>query len=292
MLDVFGTRVRTTSPGDEAIQVTARTHSFGAIRLMQFRGNRLSGACEAADGAPEVLVIVMINGKLKLRRTDKELNIAPGSIGFVTLDSALEFSFETDFDFIAVGLPAQRLPAMRRARRDAGMIRIPETSDPASLFVRFTSALAQFHEQVSLRENIKSADTIVDLAQSALQSHVGERAWSQRDLHHRERIEKLVQRELRNSALDITFIASQVGLSVRHIHRLFSAADMSLTQWILEQRLDHCFRDLSQQSSVQRSIGEIAFSWGFNDQAHFSRAFRKRFGIPPSKLRTSRQDAA
>jgi len=32
-------------------------------------------------------------------------------------------------------------------------------------------------------------------------------------------------------------------------------------------------------------VSEIAYRRGFNDPAHFSRAFKSRFDIPPSKLR-------
>ena len=32
-------------------------------------------------------------------------------------------------------------------------------------------------------------------------------------------------------------------------------------------------------------VSEIAFAWGFNDAAHFSRAFRERFGCSPRELR-------
>jgi AraC-like DNA-binding protein len=38
-------------------------------------------------------------------------------------------------------------------------------------------------------------------------------------------------------------------------------------------------------------VTDIAFSWGFNDAAHFSRAFRARFGCSPRALR-AQADAA
>jgi AraC-like DNA-binding protein len=34
-----------------------------------------------------------------------------------------------------------------------------------------------------------------------------------------------------------------------------------------------------------KTITEIAFSWGFSDSAHFSRSFRKQFGICPRVFR-------
>jgi len=45
-------------------------------------------------------------------------------------------------------------------------------------------------------------------------------------------------------------------------------------KWIWGMRLDRCRNDLASPALAARSIGEIAFYWGFNDVAHFSRAFR------------------
>jgi acetamidase/formamidase len=38
---------------------------------------------------------------------------------------------------------------------------------------------------------------------------------------------------------------------------------------------------------AQLSISEISFRWGFNDAAHFSRAFREHFGVAPRSLRAN-----
>ena len=47
-----------------------------------------------------------------------------------------------------------------------------------------------------------------------------------------------------------------------------------------------CIRDsLCDPALAARSISEIAVAWGFNDAAHFSRAFRARFGRSPRELR-------
>jgi AraC-like DNA-binding protein len=32
-------------------------------------------------------------------------------------------------------------------------------------------------------------------------------------------------------------------------------------------------------------VTEIAFRWGFKDSAHFSRSFKREFGISPSEVR-------
>jgi AraC-like DNA-binding protein len=44
-------------------------------------------------------------------------------------------------------------------------------------------------------------------------------------------------------------------------------------------------RDLQNPAHAQRTITDIAFSWGFNNGAHFSRVFREHTGLTPSDFR-------
>ncbi|MBC7717587.1 MAG: helix-turn-helix domain-containing protein, partial [Pseudorhodobacter sp.] len=59
-------------------------------------------------------------------------------------------------------------------------------------------------------------------------------------------------------------------------------------EWIASRRLDAIRRDLCDRNFAARSPSEIAFSWGFNDAAHFSRAFRARFSCSHRELRAGR----
>jgi AraC family transcriptional regulator, positive regulator of tynA and feaB len=81
-------------------------------------------------------------------------------------------------------------------------------------------------------------------------------------------------------------IASAMGISVRHVHRVFSHRGCSIADWIRTHRLIECQRDLSDPQQRQKSITDISFSWGFNDSAHFSRSFKKQFGICPRVYRS------
>ena len=78
-------------------------------------------------------------------------------------------------------------------------------------------------------------------------------------------------------------------LSPSTLHRVWGGEACSLSDWIWAQRLDAARRDLCDPALAARSISEIAFAWGFNDAAHFSRAFRARFGCSPRELRAWRE---
>lgn len=82
-------------------------------------------------------------------------------------------------------------------------------------------------------------------------------------------------------------IARENGLSERQLHRIFHASGQSLCHWIRQSRLDRCAADLRDPHKHGRTITEIAFRWGFNDSAHFSRVFRAEFGESPRMYRAT-----
>jgi AraC-like DNA-binding protein len=90
---------------------------------------------------------------------------------------------------------------------------------------------------------------------------------------------------LRDPSFGVAELAAALRLSPSTLHRVWGGEACSLSDWLWAQRLDATRRDLCDPALAARSISEIAFAWGFNDAAHFSRAFRARFGRSPRELR-------
>ncbi len=100
-----------------------------------------------------------------------------------------------------------------------------------------------------------------------------------------EQVKAYILAHLRDPDLCVERIARGLHISVSTIHRAFSKEPYSVMSWIWSMRLDGARRDLSDAMKSHRNITEVAFSWGFNDTAHFSRSFRSRFGHTPRQQR-------
>ena len=80
--------------------------------------------------------------------------------------------------------------------------------------------------------------------------------------------------------LAIGEIAKSVGLSQRQMERLFNRhTGVSPVRYYLDVRLDRA-RGLVTQTDM--SIFDVAVACGFTSGARFARAYRSRFGLPPS----------
>jgi AraC-like DNA-binding protein len=77
-------------------------------------------------------------------------------------------------------------------------------------------------------------------------------------------------------------------ISVRQVYKLWSGNQLSLTQWIISERLDGARRDLEGPASNRMTISAIAHRWGFADTTHFSRRFREAYRMSPREWRQIR----
>ena len=101
----------------------------------------------------------------------------------------------------------------------------------------------------------------------------------------RTRIKAYVDANLARGSLDVEEIAHRMGCSRRYVFRAFEADDTTPERYIWNRRLERSHERLSAEAERGCSISEIAFACGFSSSAHFSRAFRARYGVTPRDMR-------
>lgn len=92
-------------------------------------------------------------------------------------------------------------------------------------------------------------------------------------------IEIYLRANLADPGLTPEGIAAAHFISTRHLHRLFAGSGRTVVQWLREERLERCRRDLAAGNG---GVAEVGRRWGFSDPAVFSRSFKATYGISPS----------
>jgi len=90
------------------------------------------------------------------------------------------------------------------------------------------------------------------------------------------------------SVLSVAGMAREAGLSRQHFTELFRHHfGMAPMKYVLQARMHRAAHLLRDQNL---RVADVARAVGFEDPFHFSRSFRKEFGIPP-RLFKNRQTA-
>jgi AraC-like DNA-binding protein len=80
-------------------------------------------------------------------------------------------------------------------------------------------------------------------------------------------------------------VAEKLGLSVRYVQDLLQGSGLSITDRIMELRLEKARSMLTGDRQCSLKISEVAAACGFNELSYFHRSFRRRFGASPAKFR-------
>ena len=94
------------------------------------------------------------------------------------------------------------------------------------------------------------------------------------------RVSGYIEARLKDANLSPKKIAEDNGISVRYLYTLFSGQGMTVSGWARRRRLLRCRAELD-GADTGASITEIAYRWGHNDSAHFSRLFKASFELDP-----------
>jgi len=165
---------------------------------------------------------------------------------------------------------------------------------PAEPVVELTNRTAylKWRLERALERNLQPAafeEIGADLLSSVGGLEPGGRLFGERNLAwYAERIEHA------RALLDMSFreghslgsLSRAVGMSPFHFARLFrSLVGVPPGRYLLFTRLDRAYRLLRED----RPVTDVCFDCGFRNLSYFVRAFRKRYGLPPSTVRQHRR---
>ena len=96
---------------------------------------------------------------------------------------------------------------------------------------------------------------------------------------------RYVRRHVDQSQLALGDIAKDAACTVRYVQKMFAPGGQSVRAFILHSRLELVHCDLLSSRLSSRPVTEIALAHGFNNASHFTRKYRRHFGITPSAVR-------
>ena len=98
-------------------------------------------------------------------------------------------------------------------------------------------------------------------------------------------IKRYIDVNLADPGLNVDRITGEFHISRATLVRMFEPLG-GLTGYIRECRMFRCFAEITSPTHAHRTISDIAYSWGFGNEAAFSRAFRRVFDMSPREARS------
>ncbi|MBW0448447.1 helix-turn-helix domain-containing protein [bacterium M00.F.Ca.ET.228.01.1.1] len=240
-----------------------------------------------------LLVSIQVEGRGAIEQDARTAFVAPTDM--VLFDSSRNFVWHFSGTHYTIRFPRKALQNLVPCGRQHTAVTIP-----AATGLRKIAAdhIATLHRELSLDNGTvacraRLTDVTANLVALALADYFNTIALPNSNVKemHLLRARTLIKDRIHEPELGPEQIADELGVSSRYLYRLFAEVGESIGEIICTTRLNGCAEWLQQRAFANRSITDIAMVWGFNNASHFSRTFRRHFGMSARDYRAKYRDA-
>lgn len=235
---------------------------------------------ELADGAgaDHVKVAIALGGTVQVRQHGRQATLAPGQ--WAVYDTGEEYSVggAVPFGLLVALMPLEVLGVDRATVASVAATAIDATPASAALLATaagrqgVASVLSELGDVIRCTRPARAHDrSSTELVAAAI---------------------AIIRGRLHDPDLGPAYLAAVLGVSRRHLYDVFGAMLGPIAQFIRAERLAQAHRLLTDVGRADVPIAAIGLECGFTDAAHFSRAYRSRFGHPPTRDRLRALDRA
>lgn len=273
-----------TVAGSENIKADWSSCQLGDITIALARSDRARVSRWHAGSATEAsrrgLIHLQSNGVSITSQHGKAATLGGGDMTFCLADDPYEIQLSDRNTMLVVDFPVD-LVAERPLQ--SGEV-VSRRSPHAGMLHDFIGSLLAKDWQDPIEEDDRQVfrDLVANLVRQSFrgQSHFIPPA---SDVSLRERVLAFVEDNLDQSQLRTGFIANRLSVPSRAIQAVFAELATTPSAYIIERRLARA-ADRLRTRKESDSITDLALELGFSDCSHFTRRFKARYGVSPSRF--------
>lgn len=267
---------------------TLAASEFGSLHSAQVNSVSVRYTREATHirraGEDVFIASLKLKGTGIVCQDGRQAALSPGDI--VLYDTARPFTldFPESYSEVVIKIP-RKLLSVRLPQAESLTARSLTADSPlgrlAGNCMRECGALAESCD-AGLRARFST--TLLDVLTTAIEfDFLGpQQPGSCRHVASLERIKNWMDQHLGETSLDTDVIAAANAVSPRTLQRLFAVRGDTAMRWLWNRRLEASYRSLAE--GRVRQVTEAAVECGFSDFSHFSRAFKRTFGVLPHQV--------
>jgi AraC-like DNA-binding protein len=266
-----------------------RAADIGTLRVVRAsapKGEYVRTPRLIGRSAPEVCGLFLARQAGGIIEQDgRQAALGAGDFTFVELSRPFRMAGRLH-DFVSVIFPRVLLPLARHETKQLTGVGFAANRSPGALVSTLVRRLVEDVDAYRGQGAARICSAALELVAGALTAGLGGPRTPPAgsgalllDVH------AYIEERLGDPALSPATIAAAHHVSVRQLYNVFAAEGTAVAAWVRARRLERCRRDLLDPALRSRPVSATAARWGFTDPAHFSRAFRNAYGVPPGEYR-------
>ncbi|MEW2289426.1 helix-turn-helix domain-containing protein [Streptomyces sp. NPDC047841] len=273
-----------------ACQGRIRTSRLGPVQVVTVEGGpvwirRPAQPVESLhDGC--LMVMSLFEGSAVVSQGHRETHMQPGETVFYDATHPMRITFTGTFRVACLIFPRRLIGLTETHLKRVLATPISSCAPSASLLTPLLDGLGDTVPKLPPGTSEVLVRHVVGLlsvlAEERLPEETGLPQGAQDLL---SRIKAYIDQRLGDPDLTLLSVARTHHISTRYLHKLFEYEDTTASRWIQRRRLERCRRELARRGAAAMTISAVARPFGFSSAAHFSRAFRRMYGMSPAEWR-------
>lgn len=236
-------------------------------------------------GVDDLKLSVQLNGTGVVAQDDAVTVVRPGQLAIYDTGRPYSLHFEDAWSCAVMTVPRTAIGLRWQSVRGAMHRALPASSGIGRVLARFiTTTVRECTTLSTPLAGYELGDAALTLFTATIADATASSRISPAQMLRAEILE-YVRTNLADAQLTHAALAARFNLSARSLDRLFADEPFTLAEHIRALRLRAAHRDLLDPNLRPHTIAWLAGRWGFADAAHFSRSFKRAFGISPSEAR-------
>ncbi|MER7779924.1 helix-turn-helix domain-containing protein [Streptomyces sp. NPDC096191] len=278
-------------PPVEEISVRIGLGAVGPMRFCSARASavtvRRTERLARQDEEPAVFLGLQVAGTSLVVQNGRECVLEPGQLAVYESISPYTLLFDNGVDHHFLRFPRSSLALPDRLLRETGAVAMGADNPVAPLAFSYFSQLAVTDVLHQGGQADAVVEPSVELLRAVLTTQYGNssRAKGPLEVTLGLRISQFMREHLADADLSAARIAAAHGISVRHLYAVLARSGISLGDWVRTRRLAECRRELAGPAGRRRTVAAVGRSWGFVNATHFSKVFKRTYGVSPREWR-------
>ncbi len=278
--------------GPASFSATIHHASFDQLEISCVESDGLRESTRRARGIPNgednvFFLCVQLSGTSIMSQDGRDGAISPGDFMLFDAQRTCTNFFPGPYGLLIIKIPHRAMKARVASSSQLTASPMSGATGIGALTSEFIRMIPGRLDELTPTARAQVGEQVLDLVALTLAAERGEDrpALSSARAIALLQLRAAVERRLNDPALDPTAVAAAAGISVRYANALLAEEGLSIQRLIVQRRLERCRLALSDATQAHRTIGDIAFGWGFSDLSHFTRRFKSIVGCTPGDYR-------